>query len=101
MSLCLVEVCTSKTKRNHPYHRLLFAMSLYDAAESIWYFLSTWPIPASQSDDQIWAIGTTQTCSAQGFFLMLGVAVPIYNALLGLFFFLVVINYYNATDQTL
>ena len=96
----IVEVCTSKTKRSHPYHRLLLAMSLYDAIGSISFFMSTWPIPASQSNDQqVWTVGTTQTCSAQGFFVTLGVAVPIYNALLALYFLLVV--NYNISDRTL
>ena len=81
-------------KRHHPYHRLLFAMSVYDILESIWNFTSTWPMPAS--DDELntgaalWAVGNTYTCSMQGFFLTLSVAVPLYNALLGVYYMLVI-----------
>ena len=86
-------------KRDHPYHRLLWAMSTYDILESIWNFASTWPLPADEplNVGSFWQpIGNTQTCSAQGFFLTLSVAVPIYNACLALYY-LLVINY-RCTD---
>ena len=39
----------------------------------------------------IWgAMGTTRTCEVQGFFLQLGLAIPMYNALLSIFFLLVI-----------
>jgi hypothetical protein len=88
----------SKTKRKQPYHRLLLAMSIYDILESLWNFTSTWPIPAG-TEGVAWASGTTKTCSAQGFFLTLSVAVPIYNAFLSLYYMLV-INF-RVTDQQL
>lgn len=88
----------SLPKRHHSYHRLLLAMSIYDILESGWNFASTWPIPGST--ENVWqAYGTTQTCSAQGFFLTLSVAVPIYNALLALYYMLV-INY-NVSNRYL
>jgi hypothetical protein len=91
----IVEIITdnneSRPKRNHPYHRLLFAMSVYDVLESVWNFTSSWPIPEG-TEDVAWAKGTTATCSAQGYFLTLSVAVPIYNAMLSLYYVLV-INY--------
>ena len=99
----VVEVITEnenprRRKRFHPYHRLLFAMSVYDILESVWNFASTWPIPEGTED--VWQpIGTQQTCSAQGFFLTLSVAVPIYNAMLALYY-LLVINY-NVRDHVL
>lgn len=95
----VAEVCTCQQKRTHPYHRLLLAMSAYDAAESVWNFMSTWPVPASTSTNQVWAVGNTQTCTAQGFFLTISVAVPIYNALLS-FYYMLVINH-NVSDRTL
>jgi hypothetical protein len=94
-SWIIIEVLTdnnpSKPKRYHPYHRLLLAMSVYDVLESIWNFLSTWAIPKG-TPGVLWAEGTTATCTAQGFFLTLSVAVPIYNAMLSLYYVLV-INY--------
>eukprot|EP00980_Cylindrotheca_fusiformis_P013174 scaffold3347_cov49-Cylindrotheca_fusiformis.AAC.1 len=73
-------------------------MSVYDVLESVWNFGSTWPIPEG-SPDVIWAVGNAATCTAQGFFLTLSVAVPIYNAMLSLYYVLV-INY-NYTDKRL
>ena len=99
----VVEVLTEnkdprRLKRHHPYHRLLFAMSIYDILESVWNFASTWPIPKGTED--VWQpLGTQQTCSAQGFFLTLSVAVPIYNALLALYYMLVI--KFNVADHTL
>ncbi|KAG7342891.1 hypothetical protein IV203_020836 [Nitzschia inconspicua] len=96
----IIEVLTDtsgpRPKRQHPYHRLLFAMSVYDVLESIWNFASTWAIPKG-TNGVVWALGTTATCSAQGFFLTLSVAVPIYNALLSLYYVLV-INYRYSDD---
>ena len=97
-SWIIVEVATDnsteKPKRQHPYHRLLFAMSVYDVLESIWNFASTWAIPKG-SPGVLWAQGTTTTCSTQGFFLTLSVAVPIYNAMLSLYYVLVINYHYS------
>ena len=88
----LLEVLTDNDaklpKRKHPYHRLLLGMSVYDILESIWNFASTWAIPEGTSG--VWqARGTTATCTVQGFFLTLSVAVPIYNAFLSLYYVMV------------
>ena len=73
-------------------------MSVYDILESVWNFMSTWPIP--RDTEGVWdPRGTTQTCTAQGFFLTLSVAVPIYNAFLSLYYMLV-INY-SYSDRVL
>ena len=73
-------------------------MSLYDIAESIFNFLSTWMIPKTDQG-KVWAIGNRYTCSLQGFFLTLSVAVPIYNAFLA-FYYMLVVNY-NLSDHIL
>lgn len=63
-------------------------MSLYDVLESVANFASTWAIPADTSG--VWhPRGNTWTCTAQGFFLTLGVAVPIYNAMLSYYYVMV------------
>mmetsp|Transcript_34081 Transcript_34081/g.81957 ORF Transcript_34081/g.81957 Transcript_34081/m.81957 type:complete len:569 (+) Transcript_34081:488-2194(+) len=102
-SWIMIEVLTDNTdlrkpKRRHPYHRLLFAMSLYDVLEGIFNFMSTWMIPKG-TEGVAWALGNTATCSTQGFFLTLSVAVPIYNAMLSIYYVLV-INY-RVKDETL
>jgi hypothetical protein len=96
----IIEVLTDSdvNKLHLSYHRLLFAMSIYDVLESTGNFFSTWPIPA-ETEGVIWSSGTTVTCSAQGFFLTLGVAVPIYNAMLSLYYVLVI--RYHFTEKTL
>jgi hypothetical protein len=87
----MLEVLTdnsSNPKRKHPYHRLLLGMSVYDILESVWNFASTWAIP--EGTEGVWdPRGTRATCTAQGFFLTLSVAVPIYNAFLSLYYVLV------------
>jgi len=75
--------------RQHPYHRLLLGMSVYEILESVWNFSSTWPIPAGTTT-VYGARGTQFTCTVQGFFLTLGLAIPIYNAMLALYYVLVV-----------
>jgi len=94
----IIEVATEKGKRKQPFHRLLLAMSVYDVLESIFNFGSTWMIPRG-SPDIIWAYGNRATCTAQGFFLTLGSAVPLYNAMLSIYY-LLVINY-NYSDTKL
>jgi hypothetical protein len=98
-SWVITEVVTSKQKMSHPYHRLLLMMSVYDATEAIGNFMSTWPIPPETTYGQVWAAGNQQACSTQGFVLMLAIAVPIYNAMLALYYMLV-INH-NVTDRSL
>jgi len=94
----IIEIATEKNKRRVPYHRLLLAMSVYDVLESIWNFLSTWPIPKG-SPYVVWAYGNTASCTAQGFFLTLSSAVPLYNAMLSYYYVLVI--KYNYTDRRL
>lgn len=97
-SWVILEVTTQKEKAQSVYHRLLCAMSIYDVLESVWNFCSTWPIP--RGTPNIWgASGTTQTCTAQGFFLQLGLAIPMYNASLSIYYLLVI--KYNMLDDTL
>lgn len=94
----IIEVATNKNKRGVPYHRLLLMMSAYDVLESCASFFSTWAIPKG-SPDIIWASGNDATCTAQGFLLQLTLAVPLYNAMLSIYYMLV-INY-QYTDAKL
>lgn len=85
----ICEVVRDKKKRGKVYHRIMFAMSLMDLNTSFWYFLSTWPIPRG-TEDVAYASGTTQSCTAQGFFLQLGLATPLYNVVLSIYYCFVV-----------
>ena len=89
-SLAIMRMILSdrKEKLKKPNHRLMLGLSTIDAFHSAVYLMTTLPSPV---DSNIYgAIGNTRTCSAQGFFLMLGLAVPIYNTSLSLFFLLTI-----------
>jgi hypothetical protein len=64
-------------------------MSICDFNTSFWYFLSTWPIPRGTAN--VFApSGTTASCTAQGFFIQFGIATPLYNAALALYYLLII-----------
>ena len=98
----ILEVLFNKEKqareRNNVYSRLLLGMSTFELLESMWNFQSTWPIPKG-TEGVFGASGNTQTCVAQGFFLQLGLAVPMYNAFLSIYYLLVI--KYNISDVKL
>jgi hypothetical protein len=97
----MTEVLTDnskKPKRENPYHRLLAAMSLYGFLAGLAGFFSTWPVPRGTSN-VFGAIGNQATCTAQGFFLSIYIAVPMYNAFLALYYVLVI--KYGCTDDAL
>lgn len=86
---CFIIMSVRRRQRSslRVYHRLLCAMSVMDVMVSSWFFLSSWPIP--RGTDNIWAPkGTTGACTAQGYFIQLGLAVPFYNASLSLLYVL-------------
>ncbi|KAL3924776.1 MAG: hypothetical protein SGILL_000840 [Bacillariaceae sp.] len=68
-------------------------MSVTDVIVSSAFFMSTWAIP-KDSYVEIFPVygnvGTVATCNAQGFFLQLGVMLPMYNALLVLYYFVTI-----------
>jgi hypothetical protein len=88
-SWIIIEVAGSHTKRYAVYNRLLFCMSVFDFLVALSYFASTWPIPRG-SPGVLWALGTTQSCTTQGFFNQLGVVPPVYNCCLSFYYMLVV-----------
>ena len=75
-------------RRGKVFHRLILGMSLTDLVTSFWWVLSTWPIP--KESGVLWAVGTTRTCTCQGFFLQLGIANPLYNLSLSVYYLLAV-----------
>ena len=84
------DVIRHKTRRSKPYHRLVFGMSTFDMIAYLMNVMSTWPIPEGTSN-VYGASGSTQTCTAQGFFSELGnVVTPVYNASLCVFFMLTI-----------
>ena len=78
-------------KLNIPKHRLMLAISVYDVFQSFALAMSTLPYPKESIDDYPYgAIGNMTTCQIQYFFVTLGLAVPIYNAFLCLFYYLII-----------
>jgi hypothetical protein len=87
-SIIAAMVLKSKSSQQKTYHRLVLGISFADICSSSSYFMSTWPIP--RETGILWAIGNTQTCAAQGFFLQAAVASPLYNVSLSIYFLLAV-----------
>ena len=88
-SLIVAEVSLSERKRNRCYHRIMFGMSICDIIASICYFLGRWPLP-SDAAFLAGGVGTQETCTAQGFFGQSVLATVSYNAVLSIYYLLVV-----------
>jgi len=72
----------------HPYQRLMLLMSIFDVLQSIAVVVSVTAFP---KESQIYgALGNARTCAAQGFFMVLGLAVPLYNMNLNIFYVLAI-----------
>ena len=75
------------SKLRRPYYRILLGMSIFDVMASTSIGLSTWPIPYG-TEGVYAAIGTTATCTAQGFFNQLMLISPFYNLMLAGYYLL-------------
>jgi len=93
-----MEVLRDAKKMTMVYHRLLLAMSIGDVVLSFTLFLGSWPIPY-ETENVFMAFGNTATCSAQGFFLQLGIISQFYNAYLAVYYVLVI--KYNKKERHL
>jgi len=77
-----------KRKLVRPYHRLMLLMSFFDVLQSIALVISVRAVPV---ESNIYgAKGNINTCMTQGFFLMLGLAVPLYNSSLNIYYVLTI-----------
>jgi len=104
----IFSVLAHEQKLGSIYHRLMLGMSVCDLLASFVLFLGTWPIPSGtstqggpdQSHCYFANVGNVATCSAQGFGVQtFTVAVPIYNAMLCLYFLLFI--RYNWNEERL
>jgi len=93
-----------KTLKNSAYYRLMLAMSCSDFVVSFAWFCTTWPIPRDElvldnpSEKVYGNIGTPNTCTAQAFFIQLGIVTPFYNALLALYYYLTIRREWKEED---
>jgi len=74
-------------KLHRPYYRILLGMSFFDVFASASLGMSTWPIPKG-TEGVYGAMGTTRTCTAQGFFIQLMLVSPFYNLMLAWYYLL-------------
>ena len=114
-----------KEKLKSPYYRILLVMGCVDTSSSFWIGLSTWPVPRGTAygeatvflltktiflsrpcsysailslfDEVYGAVGTTASCTAQGFFAQLNLLSPLYNLNLALYYLL--LGKYHLTDK--
>ncbi len=93
-----------KNLKNSAYYRLMLAMSVSDFIVSGAWFCTTWPIPRDElsldnpSESVYGNIGTQGTCTAQAFFIQLGIITPFYNALLALYYYLTIRREWKEED---
>jgi len=88
LAIMYMILSTRKDKLTKPSHRLMLALITVDILHSVAYATTTL---ASPQDTQFYgAMGNNGTCSVQGFLLLLGLAVPMYNTSLSLFFLLTI-----------
>jgi len=78
-----------ENKIKHPYHRILFEISIFDIIGSFSYILSTIPSPKDTENIYL-AKGNTLTCTLQGFGIQLSFAVPYLTAVLMLYYVLTI-----------
>ena len=73
----VLEVAGDREKQKQMYHRLMAIFALLDMVISVFYFMSTWPMPEDDSE-LVWSRGNDATCQLQGFFIQLGSSAFIY-----------------------
>ena len=88
--LCAILMLYQATLNRHRmYHRLMLGLSLHLLVSSIWFMVGSAAVP--EDDETTWgAHGTIQTCTAQGFFLQIALAVPLYYCSLSLYSYVAV-----------
>ncbi|KAI2499637.1 hypothetical protein MHU86_14872 [Fragilaria crotonensis] len=92
---CIIVYLVSIAKKPSVYNRMMFGLSMADILHSICLLISPFLLPSEGG--RIWAHGNDQTCTMLGFFVQLGVIVPLYNASLNAFFLLTIV--YGTTES--
>jgi len=95
-SIIYMIVSDRKRKLVRPYQRLMLLMSIFDVLQSIAFVINVTAFP--QESDVYGAHGNALTCTVEGFIGTLGLAVPIYNLNLNIFYVLT-IRYRFSSDQ--
>ena len=89
-SICIAKhIIFTSPRPLSSFHRILFGLSVIDLTTSFAVFMGTWPIPVGTTGVYL-ASGNKGLCTAQGFWIQLGVGAPLYNASLSVYYFLVI-----------
>jgi len=89
-SSAIIHIIISARRRKllKPKNRFMLMMSVFDVLQSMALVISTAALP--QDTGTYGAMGNNATCTAQSIFLGLGLAVPLYNSSLNLFYLLTI-----------
>jgi len=95
-SLMYMILSDRQRKLAKPNHRLMLGLSIFDCIQSAAYATTTLSIPVDSG--YYGAMGNDASCKAQGFFLILGMCVPLYNASLSILYILTIRYRMHTTD---
>lgn len=87
-----ISVLRERKKLSSSNHRLLLGISACDMIVAVWWFMSSWAMPAGT-----WwqAAGNDGTCLSQAFMVQFSMANIFYNGSLGVYYFLVIRHGWN------
>jgi len=88
LSIMYMILSDSERKLAKPNHRLMLSLCIFDVIQSIAYATTTLALPTETN--VYGAMGTDNTCRAQGFFILIGLSVPMFNASLNIFYLLTI-----------
>jgi hypothetical protein len=89
-SLVMYTIVSHKKGLYQIRNRLFFGLASSDIVLTTWMILGSIPLPAEGLGLMLGGKGNTRTCTAQGFFLQLAFAVPLYNAAIMVYYLLVI-----------
>ncbi|CAB9504802.1 expressed unknown protein [Seminavis robusta] len=90
-SYILFDVLTDPKTRQMVYHQLLVGMATFDMVTAIAWSFATIPIDADKADYIQQASGNSASCTAQAFFVQLGVTSIFYSTSLAVYYVLVIV----------
>ena len=89
-SSCIIwNICRKQKYKRDPYHRLLLGACMMDLISSVGWFMA--PIaPPEGSSPRALSLGDTASCTAQGYFIQVGVGFMVYNACLSIYYLMTI-----------
>ena len=96
---CIVwNICRKQKYKRDPYHRLLLGTCFLDLISSLGWFMA--PIaPPESSSPRALSVGDTASCTAQGYFIQVGIGFMVYNACLSIYYLMTI--RYNVPKERL